>query len=94
MSVHNFAALGYCMAYYQFVAYSDQSLAEDLGYLLRALSMFGRHRKSDDKSISGAGWCATRKYSLSVSCRRLFATSRMLLQRAGSKSKATGCRIK
>ena len=29
-----------------------------------------------------------------VSCRELLATSKMLLQRAGSKSKATGCRIK
>jgi hypothetical protein len=30
----------------------------------------------------------------SVSCRELLATSKMLLHRAGSKSKATGCRIK
>ena len=29
-----------------------------------------------------------------VSCRELLATSKMLLHRAGSKSKATGCRIK
>ena len=29
-----------------------------------------------------------------VSCRQLLATSQMLLRRAGSKSKATGCRIK
>jgi hypothetical protein len=29
-----------------------------------------------------------------VSCRELLATSKMLLERAGSKSKATGCRIK
>jgi hypothetical protein len=29
-----------------------------------------------------------------VSCRELLATSKMLLRRAGSKSKATGCRIK
>jgi hypothetical protein len=29
-----------------------------------------------------------------VSCRELLATSKMLLQGAGSKSKATGCRIK
>ena len=28
-----------------------------------------------------------------VSCRELLATSKMLLERAGSKSKATGCRI-
>jgi hypothetical protein len=28
-----------------------------------------------------------------VSCRELRATSKMLLERAGSKSKATGCRI-
>ena len=30
----------------------------------------------------------------SLNCRELLATSRMLLRRAGSKSKATGCRIK
>jgi hypothetical protein len=30
----------------------------------------------------------------SLSCRELLATSKMLLHRAGSKSKATGCRIK
>jgi hypothetical protein len=30
----------------------------------------------------------------SLTCRELLATSRMLLRRAGSKSKATGCRIK
>ena len=30
----------------------------------------------------------------SRSCRDLLTTSRMLLQRAGSKSKATGCRIR
>jgi len=30
----------------------------------------------------------------SLSCRELLATSKMMLQRAGSKSKATGCRIK
>ena len=29
-----------------------------------------------------------------VSCRELLATSRTLLRRAGSKNKATGCRIK
>jgi hypothetical protein len=29
-----------------------------------------------------------------VSCRELLATSKMLLHRAGSKSKATGCQIK
>jgi len=29
-----------------------------------------------------------------VSCRELLATSKMLLERAGRKSKATGCRIK
>ena len=29
-----------------------------------------------------------------VSCRELLATSKMLLHRAGSKSKATGCRIR
>ena len=29
-----------------------------------------------------------------VSCRELLATSKMLLHRAGSKSKASGCRIK
>jgi hypothetical protein len=29
-----------------------------------------------------------------VSCRELLATSRKLLRRAGSKNKATGCRIK
>jgi hypothetical protein len=29
-----------------------------------------------------------------VSCRELLATSRMLLHRAGSKTKATGCKIK
>jgi hypothetical protein len=29
-----------------------------------------------------------------VSCRELLATSKMLLHKAGSKSKATGCRIK
>jgi hypothetical protein len=29
-----------------------------------------------------------------VSCRELLAASKMLLHRAGSKSKATGCRIK
>ena len=28
-----------------------------------------------------------------VSCRRLLATSKMLLEKAGSKTKATGCRI-
>jgi hypothetical protein len=28
-----------------------------------------------------------------VSCRELLATSKMLLERAGSKSKPTGCRI-
>jgi hypothetical protein len=165
------------MAYYQFVAYSDQSLAEDLGYLLRALSMFGRHRRQvqqtvrcamtrvlcttllgavgvtqasaqtaasqqllelDDDERNAAftlmlrdgnrkcdqvvrtlfkgtilgvdeweAMCRNRiSYSFTVlaepnetmimfvSCRRLLATSRMLLQRAGSKSKATGCRIK
>jgi hypothetical protein len=30
----------------------------------------------------------------SLTCRELLATSRMLLRRAGSKSKAAGCRIK
>jgi hypothetical protein len=30
----------------------------------------------------------------SLSCRELLATSKMMLHRAGSKSKATGCRIK
>ena len=30
----------------------------------------------------------------SLTCRELFATSKMLLHRAGSKSKAAGCRIK
>jgi hypothetical protein len=30
----------------------------------------------------------------SLSCRELLATRKMLLQRAGSKNKATGCRIK
>jgi hypothetical protein len=29
-----------------------------------------------------------------VSCRELLATSKRLLERAGRKSKATGCRIK
>ena len=29
-----------------------------------------------------------------VSCRELLTTSKMLMERAGSKSKATGCRIK
>ena len=31
---------------------------------------------------------------MSLSCRQLLATNKMLLHRAGSKSKATGCRIK
>ena len=31
---------------------------------------------------------------MSLSCRELLATSKMLLRRAGSKSRATGCRIK
>jgi hypothetical protein len=30
----------------------------------------------------------------SLSCRELLATSKMLLHRAGSKSKAAGCKIK
>ena len=30
----------------------------------------------------------------SLTCRELLATSRMLLHRSGSRSKATGCRIK